>query len=182
MVAAALAFAAVMCQTSRISFARFLGSCYSFPCRLTDVQKRPAPQPEEEAEPLGDEDGPPSDYEIGPADHEADDSDPMSSGQEEGKADKAGVGLAPKLYWRNRPGHMSSPPALATGEVPRPVVGASLAFAGYFERQRAALCGMHALNNALGHPFATEDDMTFACDTFLLEAEQEAISLLVLDG
>ena len=48
------------------------------------------------------------------------------------------------------------------------------AFPGYFERQGLApLCGMHALNNALGLPFLTQDVMTVACTEYLSEAAAE---------
>jgi hypothetical protein len=40
-------------------------------------------------------------------------------------------------------------------------------FHGYFERQEAAKCGMHALNNAIGFMFCTEKDLSRACDAYL---------------
>ena len=43
----------------------------------------------------------------------------------------------------------------------------------YFERQRDALCAMHALNNAIGVPLQRKEDMEYACEQYLLEAERE---------
>ena len=42
-------------------------------------------------------------------------------------------------------------------------------FNGYFERQIAARCGVHALNNAIGFCFATAAELSRACDAFLRE-------------
>ncbi|CAE7414099.1 unnamed protein product, partial [Symbiodinium necroappetens] len=39
----------------------------------------------------------------------------------------------------------------------------------FFEKQEAARCGQHALNNALGFQFCTADDMRHAAETFLFE-------------
>ncbi len=45
----------------------------------------------------------------------------------------------------------------------------------YFERQGPdARCGMHALNNAVGRPWQSADDMAFACDEFLRASQQES--------
>ena len=46
-------------------------------------------------------------------------------------------------------------------------------YTGYFERQQAAHCGLHALNNAIGFDFLTTEDMTTACDVFLDEMAME---------
>ncbi|CAK0895135.1 unnamed protein product [Prorocentrum cordatum] len=43
----------------------------------------------------------------------------------------------------------------------------------YFERQREARCGLHALNNALGFDFLTVADMTAACTLRLGESAME---------
>ncbi|CAK0884111.1 unnamed protein product [Prorocentrum cordatum] len=43
----------------------------------------------------------------------------------------------------------------------------------YFERQREARCGLHALNNALGFDFLTVADMTAACTLHLDESAME---------
>jgi hypothetical protein len=44
---------------------------------------------------------------------------------------------------------------------------------GYFEPQEAARCGLHALNNALGCPFADAGDMAAACDELLRSMKQD---------
>ena len=46
----------------------------------------------------------------------------------------------------------------------------------YFERQREALCAMHALNNAIGRPLQRKADMEFACEQYLLEADREGFA------
>jgi hypothetical protein len=46
-------------------------------------------------------------------------------------------------------------------------------YAGYFERQVLARCGLHALNNAIGAEFFTAEDMTFACTAYIAEARFE---------
>ena len=43
----------------------------------------------------------------------------------------------------------------------------------HFETQVAARCGMHALNNALGEPLHTADDMTRACKIYLQQSRAE---------
>ena len=70
--------------------------------------------------------------------------------------------------------HQSSASALAnhgprvSGPVRRTEVGRALyQFHGYFERQEAAKCGMHALNNAIGFMFCTERDLARACEANL---------------
>ena len=45
----------------------------------------------------------------------------------------------------------------------------------YFERQRAARCGLHALNNALGGELITADDMSQACTAYLAEMAFEGL-------
>jgi hypothetical protein len=54
-----------------------------------------------------------------------------------------------------------------------PPLDPSVAFLGYFEPQELALCGMHALNNALGLPLLTRDVMTVACTEYLSESAAE---------
>ena len=46
-------------------------------------------------------------------------------------------------------------------------------YVGYFERQRGAHCGMHALNNAVGRAWQTVEDMHFACDEYLATSRME---------
>ena len=46
-------------------------------------------------------------------------------------------------------------------------------FHGYFERQEAAKCGMHALNNAIGFMFCTAKDLAHACDAYLQDNPYE---------
>ena len=41
----------------------------------------------------------------------------------------------------------------------------------FFERQREALCGLHALNNALGAEKFNRDQLTAACNLYLQESE-----------
>ena len=43
----------------------------------------------------------------------------------------------------------------------------------YFETQRGAQCGLHALNNAIGRAWQTEEDMHFAVKEYLERAAQE---------
>ena len=49
------------------------------------------------------------------------------------------------------------------------------AYPGYFERQEKARCGMHALNNALGHPLHDANDMTRACEIYLQEISVDGL-------
>ena len=48
-------------------------------------------------------------------------------------------------------------------------------YIGYFEQQQADLCGMHALNNAIGQPLHRREDMQQACDEYILRAHQEGL-------
>ena len=50
-------------------------------------------------------------------------------------------------------------------------------FEGYFEKQTPfkALCGLHALNNAIGGGFFSQEDMSRACTDFLREATREGL-------
>ena len=43
-------------------------------------------------------------------------------------------------------------------------------FTGYFERQVAAECGKHAVNNLVGHPLFMAEDLKEACGRYLAEA------------
>ena len=45
----------------------------------------------------------------------------------------------------------------------------------YFERQKEARCGMHALNNAVGLPLHDANDMTRACEIYLHEIAVEGV-------
>ena len=47
----------------------------------------------------------------------------------------------------------------------------------YFEHQRASLCGLHALNHAVGYPCFTEEDMEAAVDNVLSEALAAALAV-----
>jgi hypothetical protein len=46
-------------------------------------------------------------------------------------------------------------------------------YGGFFERQVEAMCGMHALNNAVGRRWQSSEDMKFACEEFLRERRFE---------
>jgi hypothetical protein len=136
---------------------------------LTAHQRRAreTAQAQEEAQAQGDEDGPASEEEE-PADHLATDSDPMSDGS--GDDDRAGLGRAPDLAWRRGPvAPRPPPPPPPPSEAPRPV------YPGYFERQREARCGLHALNNCLGCEFATEEDLEACLQELLRTLQQEGV-------
>ena len=132
------------------------------------VHQRKAMENEKEpcAEPPADEDGPPSEVSEAP-DHLAEDSDPMSdgSGFEE---DRAGLGRAPHVAWRRGP---PPPPAPQPPPPPPP----PSVYRCYFEKQREARCGLHALNNALGRPFATEADLEAAVGEVLRDLRQDGV-------
>ena len=113
------------------------------------------------------EDGPPqSDDEAPPADDEllSDDDEAAMSDEEEEVGDGFGCesqsqNAAPKdhdpdILW-TRPPTLERPPPC------------------YFERQRDAQCGMHALNNAVGWAWQSIKDMQRAADVFLNEMESE---------
>ena len=50
------------------------------------------------------------------------------------------------------------------------------AYEGYFETQREARCAIHALNNCLGRPFSTDDDMEHAVDQLISTASHEGLN------
>ena len=141
---------------------------------LTAHQRRAREAQQQEAqgaEQQGDEDGPVSEEEE-PADHMATDSDPLSDGSGD-EADRAGLGRAPDLAWRRAPGapqrqQRPFPPAPPVPQ-PQPV------YPGYFEKQREALCGLHALNNALGCAFAAPQDLEAALQELLRTLRQEGV-------
>ena len=121
---------------------------------LTDVQNRSTTiskiDPQE-----GDEDGPASDENVEAVAEETSDEDPLSvDGDNEGHeketkaSDKAFKPLArvSRVAWHGK---------------------RDVYYDGFFERQRAAHCGMHALNNAVGWAWQTEEDMQFALDNYL---------------
>ena len=128
------------------------------PWWLTDVQRKSTA---EEILP-GNEDGPAEEEgdvvdEIGEL---TDDEDPPSS---EGEASPEGgddeeAALQP----------LERPPRVAWR---RAVSG----YAGHFERQRGAHCGMHALNNAVGCSWQTVEDMQRACDDYLVSSRHEGM-------
>ena len=72
---------------------------------------------------------------------------------------------APSLCWQPR--HQDSQSDAATPPS-QPI------FDGYFERQVAARCGVHALNNAIGFCFVTARELSRACDAFLREHSYDA--------
>ena len=45
----------------------------------------------------------------------------------------------------------------------------------YHEKQQAAMCGMHALNNAIGFPYNSASDMEHALRTYLADAKFEGL-------
>ena len=45
----------------------------------------------------------------------------------------------------------------------------------YHEKQQAAMCGMHALNNAMGFPYHSASDMEHALMTYLADANFEGL-------
>jgi hypothetical protein len=137
------------------------------------VHQRLAREAQEQAEQQqqqGDEDGPLSEEEEAD-DHLATDSDPMSDGSGE-EADRAGLGRAPDLAWRRGAPQQRRPPPsppLPSAPPPRPV------YPGYFEKQREALCGLHALNNCLGCDFASTADLEAALQELLRTLRQEGV-------
>jgi hypothetical protein len=48
-------------------------------------------------------------------------------------------------------------------------------YEGFFERQKLAKCGMHALNNSLGFQLCTDDDMTFALEDYIRSSTHEGL-------
>jgi len=118
---------------------------------LTDVQRKP----ETKVTP-GDEDGPMSDDNVEEVAEETSDEDPMSDDDEVNREDDVDnsqpMERPPRVAWRGRQ---------------------DLHYDGYFERQRGAHCGMHALNNAVGRAWQTVEDMQNACDVYLASKRME---------
>jgi hypothetical protein len=48
-------------------------------------------------------------------------------------------------------------------------------YEGFFEKQKQAKCGMHALNNSLGFQLCTDDDMTFALEDYIRSSNHEGL-------
>ena len=48
-------------------------------------------------------------------------------------------------------------------------------YTGYFERQRAAHCGLHAMNNALGFQFLNEDLLKQSCTEYIAHSAREGL-------
>jgi Josephin len=160
---------------------------------LSERKKAATEQPgddDEAAAGPGDEDGPAS-ADEGPAGAgQMSDSDPDSEGEPPAD-DKPGLGRDPKLAWleRRRRREAAAAAAKVEASMPRPnkdfsspcsPLRASPAppaaqYRGYFERQVAGRCGMHALNNALGFAFAGEEDLAFACDEWLRASHHEGL-------
>ena len=65
--------------------------------------------------------------------------------------------------------------ASAGGAEPDDPADGDARYPGYFERQREAQCGLHAVNNILGRPFLTAADLRVACDKFLAEMAFEGV-------
>jgi len=162
---------------------------------LSERKKAATEQPgdDEEAAGPGDEDGPASADERPAGAGHMSDSDPDSEGEPPAD-DKPGLGRDPKLAWLERrrrreaaaasataakveastprPNDASSPPRSPLQAAPAP---AAEQYRGFFERQVAGRCGMHALNNALGFAFAGEEDLVFACDEWLRASHHEGL-------
>ena len=120
---------------------------------LTDVQRKPETKVDR-----GDEDGPASEDNVDEVAEETSDEDPMSEDDENPKEDEIEDSLPlerpPRIAWRGRQ---------------------DACYVGYFERQRGAHCGMHALNNAVGRAWHTMEDMQFACDDYLSSSRMEGL-------
>ena len=110
----------------------------------------------------GDEDGPAEEEQdlVDEMDEFTDDEDPPSSD----------AGSAPE---KKEDVETESPPL---ERPPRVAWKAAVSgYAGYFERQRGAHCGMHALNNAVGRDWQTVEDMQHACDDYLMASHHEGL-------
>ena len=115
---------------------------------MTELSKRKLPEGEQSKE---DEDGPLSssegeaDEEQAKDDNAETDDEKMSSGESEGCAKADVSAFADELY------------------------------AGYFEKQREAKCAIHALNNAVGRPFCSDEDMEAAAEECLASFRREGV-------
>jgi len=128
------------------------------PWWLTDVQRTSTA----DAPPPGDEDGPAEEEGdvVDEVEEFTDDEDPPSSeeeaapeGGDDEEAESQPLERPPRVAWK------------------RDVSG----YAGHFERQRGAYCGMHALNNAVGRSWQTVEDMQRACDDYLASSRREGM-------
>ena len=142
------------------------------------VHQRKALESAEQAQ--ADEDGPPSEVSEEPSDHLAEDSDPMSDSS--AGEDKAGLGRTPDVAWRRHPPRPPAPsnasafaPPATDPSPPAPPMPPPPRYQGFFERQQEARCGLHALNNAIGHSFATAADLEAAVQELLRAAHQEGL-------
>ena len=121
------------------------------PWWLTDVQRKTTT----EAQHPGDEDGPHVEEGdlVDEVDQETDDEDPPSDASVGPAQDNAAQGMdrPPRMAWKHN------------------------CYAGHFERQRGAHCGMHALNNAVGRQWQTEEDMYLAIDDYLATCWSEGL-------
>ena len=94
------------------------------------------------------------------------------------RASKAPLAVAAEEQRRRkRPrwavGALTIRPALPVApERPNPPIENAALF---FQRQREAMCGLHALNNAVGEDFISHQDMVFACESFIQEAAVDGI-------
>ena len=89
--------------------------------------------------------------------------------KEEPKADEDGPGSEEEEAEKNDftdDESMTSSENEATEEEP---------YIGFFERQKQAKCGMHALNNSLGFQLCTDDDMTFALEDYIRSSNHEGL-------
>ena len=102
----------------------------------------------------GDEDGPPSDSEEEKAEN----------GEAKEKKDEDSTDIETSS-------ESSREPVVSKAEPSKP----EPTFEGYFEKQRQARCAIHALNNALGRPFCTDDDMEHAVDQLMSVASHEGL-------
>jgi hypothetical protein len=133
-----------------------------------------------------DDDDPPSE-ESDASDGRTDGRADACHGQVPAPASPAAVALhTPRIAWSSAAkAPREQPQASRSARDPQPGVAESkrrrtgcasvpgdpgcLRYEGFFERQVEAMCGMHALNNAVGRRWQTAEDMEVACEEFLRE-------------
>jgi hypothetical protein len=128
------------------------------PWWLTEMQRKPTT----EAPPPGDEDGPAEDEGdvVDEVEEFTDDEDPPSSEAELSADGGEGEEMESQPLER--------PPSVAWKRD-------SCSYPGYFERQKGAHCGMHAVNNAVGRSWQSVEDMQYACDDYLASCRREGV-------